>query len=259
MRDYDNIVEKFKHDKQTLFLGLSIMSEALTEQIEALKESDASEDKKIELSNKVKEYLTMSHKTMEHMAKTYIPDQLDHDEREYSTRLRKANETIRELELKLGEKASVEDITHTVKMLEDKILNILKNMSVYACVDVTFNKYSVEAKLRFIHSLKESSYYVDTQEEIDEINEANKVHHKRFQELFDVSGEKNDEMKMAVTEKNINLIKREFQNHGFNFDINKVETDRFHSHFDGIDTIVLTQSLDNFSLSFERSIYHEDV
>ena len=54
MRDYDNIVEKFKHDKQTLFLGLSIMSEALTEQIEALKESDASEDKKIELSNKVK-------------------------------------------------------------------------------------------------------------------------------------------------------------------------------------------------------------
>lgn len=251
MKDYNNINEKLKNDIQSLGLGISLVRDSIQAQTKI--------DPKT-VSNQTKELLSLVYTNLAYLGKTYIPEQVDQEILDTKSALRNANNKIREMELELGKKVSPADITNFNKIFESEFRDAFNSVGLYAAPEVTFNSYSISVKVKFIKSLYEKSYYADTQEEIDQLDENNKKHFKKFKETFDFrdSDDCKNEKTIIISERNINAIKKMLMNANLDFEIDSIQTDRFGKKYDEITTIKFSQDIRNIFLKWDRSVYSGD-
>lgn len=243
---HNNITEKLTDELKTLSLGVSLLREEL--------KSQSRIDATI-ISNKSKEFLNMIHSNVGHIARDFIPEQIDHNKEESVAKIRNANQKIRELELQLGTKVAPSDICHCIKGFEQQIKTAFEKHAVYTGVSVSFNEYSIIAELKYIKQNKKDSSYARSQEEIDENKKYNDSSSEIFLSHFDVADSNVNEMSMILTERNIDMLKQILKDSGLNFTITNLETDEFEKDFSIINKMVITQDIQNISLQFPTSIY----
>lgn len=246
----NNITEKLQNDLKTLELGILLLKKELADQ--------AILDETI-ISNKAKEYLSLVHGNFEHIARDIIPEQLDYAVKEKKSKLRIANDKIRSLELKLGEKVTPDDVCHYIKRIEEQIVDAFKSCGVSIGADISFGEYSINVTIKYIDLKIETTDYVKSQEEIEEIKLKNTKYKDKFDEKFDACCEKNEKSKLLLTERNILAIKEIFNSTGLNLQIDSMETDPYNKNFAVINKISASQSVQNISFNFTRSVYSDEV
>lgn len=238
----NNVTDKIVNDLKTVSIGLSLLKSELQEQSQI--------DETI-VSDKSKHYIYLLHQSINYLANDIIPDKLSFEEGKRENKVRNANDKIREMELKLGEKVSPSDICYNAKIIKKKTLTILSNFGVYSAVNVSFNEHSINLKFEFIKQKTDDGYNVSTQDEIDQIKLINKNHRNMFKDHFDVYEETPDQpLSMLLTDRNINKMKEILKEIDINFEINSLETDRFTKNALIIDSISVKKNIDNIHLDF---------
>lgn len=246
----NNITEKLQNDLKTLELGILLLKKELSDQTII--------DETI-ISNKAKEYLSLVHCNFDHIARDIIPEQLDHALNEKESAIRIANDKIRSLELRLGEKVTPDDVCHYIKRIEDQIVDAFKSSGVSIGADISFGEYSINVTIKYIALKIETTDYVKSQEEIEEIQLKNIKYKEKFDEEFDACCEKNEKPTLLLTERNISAIKEIFNSTGMNLQIDSMETDPYNKNFAVIRKFSASQSVQNISFNFTRSVYSDEV
>lgn len=245
----NNINEKLKNDLKTLELGLMLLRKELNDQLII--------DDTI-ISNKTKEYLGLVASNFEQITRDIIPEQLDYNLIEKRSALRIANDKIRSLELVLGDKVTSDDVCYYIKKIKEQIVNSFKFYGVSINADVSFGEYSIDVKIKHIALKNESTDYVSSQKEIEEIKLKNVKHKENFNTNFDVCSEKNERETLLLTEKNIKKIKEIFSSIGMYLNIDSMETDPYNKSFLVISKISAKKSIQNISFNINRSVYGDE-
>lgn len=202
-----------------------------------------------EISIELKKKLALLNNSMELVSKKYILSHLEGRKENKKSEIRVANDKIRELENKLGKNTSISDIPKLLNYLKSEINEKLENLGLYCSPKIIFNEYGINIKLKYIKLKQDDIRYSQNEDDLENIKLKNIRYKESFYKNFDVSDtEKNKEIKIKMTIKNIEVIQKILSNiNGYSFELESISNDKFNCDFDLIDNMKFYLSINNFS------------
>ncbi len=228
----------FIEDINHINLGIHLLNEQLKKEMN-----------ENEVSDSLKKKLALLNSSIELMSKKHIPEHLEGKKAAEKSQIRIANDKIRELENKLGKSISLSDIPKLLSALKTEITEKTEQLGLYCSPEVNFHEYGIDVKLKYIRLKQNDLKYAKNEKEIEELKLKNTKLKESFYENFDVSPtEKNEDIKIKMTVKNIEIIQNVLSNiHSHTFELKSVSNGRFNEGFDLIDDMKFYLSTSNFN------------
>lgn len=240
----DIYYKNFIKDFNLLCMGVSLLNDQV-------KKNDTNE-----ISIEMKKNLSSIQFSCDYLSKTYDKSNSDNKEKAKKSDLYMANQKIRELESKLGEKVSIADITYAIDNIKKSIEKSFREVGVYLSADISISSVNLNIKLKYISKNKRKTEYATSEEEIKEINQLNIEEDKKFKDVFEFNDiDINKKELILFTEHNIRTIIELVNKNGLNAEIKNISSADFSHDLSFLGDIELYQSFHNFQFP---KMYHGD-
>lgn len=250
MSDTNNATEinlkLLKHD-------LSLISESLWLIKNSISKTEKSGGSSIELTSDFKELIRLLVSSSRNLTSQILPDEYDKELEKSTKKIRNLNQKIIELEGSLGLEQSPNNISCFLKRLALTIQCALREHGIQGFCDPKFTDHSLKVKVWGIGLYQYDLKYFDLYE-AQKKEKINEVLKEKFLSQNDhVHSAKNHEVKLLITEKNLENICRIINESLFfdgNLSLNGVVSEEFSSSSHVLESVSLSLSCDNRTLEF---------